>query len=498
MPNRFVSLWFRHLLADWMVRLRPELKNIPFVFSASERGRMVVKAVNHVAQAKGIHVGMVVADCRAIYPELEILDDIPGQEKKLLTAIAEWCIRYTPAAGIDLPDSILLDASGCTHLWGGEQAYLKEIHSRLSNLGYHLRISMADTIAAAWAVAHYGVNGTIVPPNKQNEALKHLPGEALRLDSTTISRLEKLGLSTISSFMSMPRSALRQRFGQDILKRIDMALGTKIDSFKPVRPIDPYKERLPCIEPIRTAASIETAIRILLKQLCMRLEKERKGIRMAIFKAYRVDGNEQQLKVTTSKATRNEEHLFKLFQIRIPSLKPNLGFELFTLHAMRIEEISMEQNAMWTEQKYDVAGVAELLDKLGGRLGMDVIHRYLPAEHYWPERSIKEAADVEEEPITQWRTDVPRPLHLLSKPERIEVSAPIPDHPPMLFRYKNQVHAVQKADGPERIEQEWWIEQNIFRDYYCVEDEAGRRYWLFRSGHYHEGEPEWFIHGFFA
>ena len=68
----------------------------------------------------------------------------------------------------------------------------------------------------------------------------------------------------------------------------------------------------------------------------------------------------------------------------------------------------------------------------------------------------------------------------------------------MLFRYQGKLHQVSRADGPERIEREWWLEQGEPRDYYCVEDEAGGRYWLFRLGHYHNGAPQWFIHGFFA
>ncbi|HEU4902126.1 MAG TPA: DNA polymerase Y family protein, partial [Flavisolibacter sp.] len=87
----------------------------------------------------------------------------------------------------------------------------------------------------------------------------------------------------------------------------------------------------------------------------------------------------------------------------------------------------------------------------------------------------------------------------LYPPERIDVTAPIPDYPPMLFRYKGTMHKIIKADGPERIEQEWWIQDGEHRDYYCVEDEEGRRYWLFRSGHYNEEKtPLWFLHGFFA
>ncbi|HAN63549.1 MAG TPA: hypothetical protein DCQ79_06750 [Rhizobiales bacterium] len=39
------------------------------------------------------------------------------------------------------------------------------------------------------------------------------------------------------------------------------------------------------------------------------------------------------------------------------------------------------------------------------------------------------------------------------------------------------------------------------RDYYRIEDEDGRRYWVFREGLYQESEhglPSWFLHGVFG
>jgi protein ImuB len=79
------------------------------------------------------------------------------------------------------------------------------------------------------------------------------------------------------------------------------------------------------------------------------------------------------------------------------------------------------------------------------------------------------------------------------------VTAPVPDYPPLNFRHKGQLHIITKADGPERIEQEWWIQEGEHRDYYAVEDEDGGRYWLFRSGHYNNiRSPKWYLHGFFA
>ena len=100
-------------------------------------------------------------------------------------------------------------------------------------------------------------------------------------------------------------------------------------------------------------------------------------------------------------------------------------------------------------------------------------------------------------------------MQLLLQPLPIEVMAPVPDGPPVLFRWRRRQHRVRVAEGPERITPEWWrIEgdnrdtrplSNDVRDYYRVEDEDGKRFWLYREGLYHPGlPPAWYIHGFFA
>jgi protein ImuB len=485
-------------MTDWMLRRQPELKGVPYVLALNERGRRVVKGVNGIAQTKGVHTGMVVADCKAIVPELEVFDLDPEQPMKLLRALAEWCIRYTPLVSIDQHDGLIFDASGCTHLWGGEEGYLKDIHKRFKEFGYSIRISIADTIGSAWACCHHAQNGTIIPPRKQSEYLLSLPSAALRLEATTIERLEKLGLKSIGSFIKMPRTALRRRFGQGLLTRLDQALGYEMEIPEPVKPPSPFEERLPVLEPIRTAPGIEIALKTLLEKLCERLTRESKGLRKCTLKCYRLDGNIQQIEIGTNRPTRNIIHLFKLFEIKIPTIEPDLGIELFVLEAPVVEELLGSQDAMWAVSGASEAAVAELIDKIAGKIGSDRIHRYLPAEHYWPERSVQEAGSLTEKPASEWRTDQPRPLHLLGKPEEIQVSAPLPDYPPLLFHYQGKLHIIKKADGPERIEQEWWIQEGLYRDYYCVENENGARYWLFRSGDYNSDDPKWYLHGFFA
>ncbi|TXJ29038.1 MAG: DNA polymerase Y family protein [Chitinophagaceae bacterium] len=499
MTKRYVAIWFRHLVADWTVRRQPELKNIPFVLATPEHGRMVVKAVNRLAHANGIHNGMVVADCRAILPGLQVMDDQPGQAQKILKSLGLWCIRYTPIAAVDGEDGLILDASGCAHLWGGEQAYLDDILARLRALGYDVRAAMASTIGTAWAVSRYGKMVPIIPPGQQLQALLSLPPGALRLDATIIERLEKLGLSPIERFIHMPRTVLRRRFGSTILQRLDQALGQGIEIIESIQPAEPYHERLPSLDPIHTATGIQVAIQQLLEKLCQRLSKEGLGLRGAVFKCYRADGKTEQVGIGTNRPSRNVQHLFKLFELKIPSITPGPGIELFILDAPKVETLSPGQEALWDNaSSHDSKEIAELIDRVAGKIGSHCIERYLPSEHYWPERAAKLASSLDETPLSNWRKDLPRPVHLLSHPEQIEVSVPLPDYPPMLFTYKGTRHKIKKADGPERIEQEWWLEQGLYRDYYCVEDDTGARYWLFRLGSYDDGQPKWFLHGFFA
>jgi protein ImuB len=499
MEKRFCTIWFPRLKTDWFSIRHPGLAALPFVLALPDHGRMLVAEANEHAYAEGIHKGMAIADARAIFPALQVKDDQPDLAAGLLKRIGEWCIRYTPCVSIDLPDALIMDVSGCAHLWGGEEKYLGGIIRRFNELGYHVRAAMAGTIGAAWALTHYGEQAAIVANNDQ-AALFSLPPAALRLEPETVERLEKLGLNHISQFVNMPASALRRRFGKPILQRLNQALGNEEESIIPIMAPEPFEERLPCIEPIVTATGISIALDRLLQTLCSRLQKEGKGLRTAIFKCYRLDGKIETVQTGTSRASNSPAHIFKLFEYKLGSIEPDLGIELFILQAPKVEDVSAAQEKLWENTNgLENNQLAELLDRITGKIGTACVHRYLPDEHYWPERSFKEATDLAELPASAWQKEKPRPLQLLQNPLLIEVTAPVPDYPPMLFRYKGILHKIVKADGPERIEQEWWLQQGQHRDYYCVEDEEGHRYWLFRSGHYDIGKTySWFLHGFFA
>ena len=500
MEKRFASIWFPYLTTDRHTIRKPALRKVPFALVAPVHGRIVITEANATAEAQGVRRGMTVADARAFLPALEVADERPGLAAGLLEVLGLWCIRYTPVVALDTPDGLLLDISGCAHLWGGEDRYLHDIMSRLQARGFHVRAAIAGTAGAARAAARFGREASVVPGGGEAAMLGGLPPEALRLEPAVVAKLRKLGLRTVGSFMHMPSSVLLRRFGPGLPLRLRQALGQEEEPVVPLRPVPPYMERLPCLEPISTAVGVEAAIQRLLEPLCKRLSGEGKGLRTARLTGYRVDGKVEQVAVATSRATANIPHLLKLFGLKIPLITPGLGIELFVLEASGVEEADPVQEALWgSASGLDNTALPELIDRLKGREGTRAVYRYLPDEHHWPERSFREAVSVTELPPTGWQSDRRRPTRLLPTPEPIEVTVPVPDYPPMLFRHRGKAHPVRRADGPERIEREWWMDPGEHRDYYCVEDDQGRRYWLFRAGHYGDDRPrQWFLHGFFA
>ncbi len=375
MSKRFVSIWFPFLATDWHARKQPHLRVKPFVLKETVRNRVIVTAVNSLAKAQGIHKNMVLADAKALYPSLHVMDDKPTLTTQLSDRIAEWCIRFTPVAAVDYPNAILLDVSGCTHLWGSEKAYLKDITIRLSQRGYTVRAAMADTIGCAWAMARYG-NETFVEKEKQSEALLPLPITALRLNEETIAILQKLGLRQIKDLISIPRTSLRRRFGIELLKRLRQAVGEEEESIIPVYPVEPYQERLPCMEPLRTREGIEIALQHLLMNLCSRLRKEGKGLRKAFFKAYQLDGGTSGIEIGTNQPSQNTEHIFQLFSIKLSAIEPKEGIELFLLEASRVEDAVVKQEGLWhTRGGLLDREVLDLMDRVANKLGQEAIQR---------------------------------------------------------------------------------------------------------------------------
>jgi protein ImuB len=430
--------------------------------------------------------------------------------------------RWAPTVAIEGDDTLFLDLTGVAHLHGGEAQMAARLRRMLARLGYSARIAIADTPGAAWALAHFQ-GATLCPPGQHVEALAPLPIEALRIDPSSVELLHRLGVTRIAQLAVMPRAPLVKRFGTNLALQLDRALGRLSEPLHPVVPPEPIAIAQRFAEPIATAEAIEHWLGTLVPRLTAALAEKGIGATRIELIADRIDGVPQRIRIGLARPSRDGAHLLRLLIRRIEQVEPGYGVDALTLHVRRALPLGAES---FTERLDEEAApdLAPLVDTLATRIGMRAMWRSRPVESDVPERSVTRMAvldpparpllrgkrdDVRQldrnPPLPPWHPGWPRPARLLARPERLDhVMAELPDHAPRRFTWRGQSHRVIRADGPERIQGEWWkrdAERASVRDYFRVEDEAGRRYWLFRSGdgeHAVTGDLSWYLHGVFG
>ncbi|WP_456305753.1 DinB/UmuC family translesion DNA polymerase, partial [Falsiroseomonas oryziterrae] len=296
-------------------------------------------------------------------------------------------------------------------------------------------------------------------------------------------------LRRIGEVRRQPRGPLARRFGAALLRALDEAAGEVAAPISPIRPPPEFWVAREVLEPLITREAIDVVVEALLRALCRRLEAAGRGARRVVLRAHRVDGGVQEVAIGTGLAARDPAHLMRLFAERLERLEPGFGFERIALAAEVTEEMAGTQAGF-------VGGVAqrEELVRLFDRLSQRVqVWRLAPAASHWPEReAMRVAATATVEVLPGWPR-APRPVRLLRRPFEVGAMALLPDAPPSLLRIGRLGHRVRAAEGPERLEAEWWREARPGRDYYRVELANGARLWVCRSGF--GAEARWFVHG---
>ena len=490
----------------------------------------VLWAVNREAGAQGLGPGMRLADARALLAGLATARADAAADRRGLERLALWCNRFTPWCAVDgggdddsgCDGGLLLDITGCAHLFGGEAALMDEIAARLAGLGIENRLGLADTPGAAWALARFGAEeARIAAPGETHAAIAGLPVEALRLAAEDAHLLRRLGLVTIGAADGLPRASLARRFpcrerGGAVLARLDRALGRFAEPIVPLVPPPACLERLALPEPLIDRAGLDAALARLMPGLIASLERDGLGVRRLALWCYRVDGGVARRAVATARAIRDGNHLQRLFRETLETIDPGFGIDLTALHAERVEPLAPAQLSL-TGDKRKQGDVDLLVDRLLAKLGDGAVCRLEPVARHRPEMAERavapgrepvpwseapEASEAPEKP--------PRPLRLFDRPEPVDVMAEVPDGPPLLFTWRRVRRRVARAAGPERIEPEWWPgaggRDEAVRDYYRIEDADGRRYWLYRAGLYGDAaadtgtgaSPRWYVHGLYG
>jgi len=542
--RRFASVWLPAWPIERMRRADPDAVPDEHPFALVEAGArgIVVAAANSHARAEGIRPGQSLADARAVFPGLLTRKIERGKDRAALLALTRWSGRYGPARNIDGDNSLWIDVTGVAHLFGGEHRLMADLVGRLRSFGLTTRASLADTAVAAAALARFAPLGAegfaIAPTAHMREALSRLPVEALGLEDSAVLLLKRLGLRRIGQLYDLPRAALARRFqalgtrrqtknpaglsgpvlAGTVLARLDAALGSAPEARRALTETPRPLVRRIFSEPLISAEGIESAAAELAVDLCRMLDQAAKGARRLRLCLYRVDGTVAEVRAGTSRPCREPGHLLQLLTPKVSTIDAGFGIDALTLEATGLEPLDPMQVTLSAGPEKD-AGVdpAILIDKLANHLGAERVFRLASCGSHIPERAEvrisaltgKKPSGAGDPAASRPRDTIPRPPLLFTRPEPITVLAEVPEGPPARFTWRRVSHTVAKAEGPERIEPEWWCALGVSakpaprpRDYYRIEDDRGGRYWVFREGLYDRdtkaGAPVWYVHGLFG
>ena len=506
--QRVVSLFLPRWPTDRLRRKSGEAlasRDVPLVLVGRDGRRRVVNALDAAAEGLGLRAGMAVAKAQALTPSLTVNDADPRADAEGLDRLALWALRrISPVVMADPPDGLVIDTGGADHLHGGEAAMLAMIVERFAASGVEARAGAASTWGTAHAAARFAAHSTlIIPPDETMPFLRRLPVAALRLQPDIVAGLRKLGFERVGELMDQPRAPLALRFGPEIGRRLDQALGTAAEPIEPYRPAEIVEVCRVFAEPIGAPETIARYTGKLVAALCVELERRGLGARSLDLFFHRVDNSRQAIRIGTAQPVRDVKRLTRLLTHRIETIDPGFGIEVMVLAAVVAEPLGDRQvvSSLVEEPQADIS---DLIDVLANRVGEHRLCRFVPVQSDVPERSVACVPPLSPEAGLTWEGDWPRPPRLLPRPEPIETMALLPDNPPVWFSWRGIRRRVRRADGPERVRGEWWVreaEMTTVRDYFRVEDDAGERYWLFRCGdgeHAESGSQQWFLHGIFA
>lgn len=489
MARRLLSIWFPRLASDAALRDRPV--DGPFALVARAGNADHLHCLNAAASREGLARGMALADARALCPDLSTRPADLAREGAALSTLIRWAVRYSPMVARDGADGIVADITGVAHLFGDEPGLRADLTDRLARSGITAASAIADTRGAAHALARHG--GGIIPPGAVAAGLAHLPVAALRLDGATADGLARLGLATIGDLARQPRAPLAKRFGIGLVQRLDQALGTQAEPVAATPDPPHFGVRMTLPDPIGLHADVMAGLDRLLDRLCEKLADHDRGARRLRLDLRRVDRDTSVVEIGLARPMRDPARIARLFDRAVAEVDAGFGIDALRLAAVLTEPLHPRQIASHRDTRDD--DMADLISRLGNRLGFDAVQRLAPADSLIPERSftLHPAAYAADSPPAPSQPQT-RP-HLIFPPEPILAHGP---RPPARFRWRAMAMTTLRATGPERIAPEWWFDdpdwRTGLRDYWRVDTEQGPRLWLF----YTPQSPGWCVQGEFT
>ncbi|WP_172298237.1 DNA polymerase Y family protein [Pseudoruegeria sp. HB172150] len=552
--RRILSIWFPRLAAERLMRMDPGLAEQPFAVVEDRQNQQMLMSLSAAASMEGLRPAQPLRDAQAMCPRLLTRLANRPADAAFLTALRRWAGKFSPWVAEEAPEGLILDISGCAHLFGGEEKLIAQVEEDCRDLGLSVRLGIAGTVGAAWGLARYAGETPeavrsgdaidqeapatraraakrrhwerggpaprragaerpvcrIAPEGRMHTVLAPLPMAALRVDDETVASLARLGLRKVGDLLGMPRAALARRFGQPLVAQLDRALGSAPEPVSPARPAAVFAVRLTLPDPIGLDEDVMAAVDRLLPELEKRLKAKGRAARRILLQFFRSDSTMQTIELGLARASADPDRIRPLIVLKLGDVDAGFGIDCVRLEAVLTEVLQVRQFRGQLQATEDAMArmasdtrMDDLIGRLGSRIGMEGITRMHPADSHIPEKTAHKVAAAWSEAAKDWpHPPTPRPLMMWPpEPVTTEASGGARARLGGTIRWRRRDLSVLSARGPERIAPEWWLDDPAWRsgvrDYWDVVVSSGERLWIYYA---HGGAMSggWFCQGRFA
>ena len=503
LSKRLLALYFPELPLDILRRRDDSRLWGPFAIAMRLHNAERIVLPNASALQCGVVPDMTLADACAVCPNLLTEPRDKLRESRLLLALHKWADRFSPRISVDTPDGLMLDVTGCAHLFGGEDQLAEAILEDCEAMTIKAQLAIANTRRAARSFAKIISDQKFISdPDNERTEFKNLPISALELDTAIETELDKLGIVMVGDLARFKSSELARRFSVYLPKALDELFGYRHDPVVPSASPKVFAASMSLPEEISHTEGLMHILKRLTERVCTRLSNEGYAARGFALFLRCVDGQKRECRIGFARANRDVTSILRQFAKPVETLQFDFGVEWLRLLALEPELFVSTQIKAGDAAQANSDSLDQTLTTLGNRLGFDRLYHPISRPGHQPEREFGFTSIVDTHPPE------PAEEQTYPRPERIFNPYPLhteeAGHPPKQFRFKGKDYRLISAKGPERIAPYSWDDTHIpdaifLRDYWRIRAEdfhkAHRLFWLMCFPHH--PEKGWYLCGEF-
>ncbi len=464
-----------------------------------------VTAASRLARKAGVAAGMTLAQARSVLPGLVARGRNPLSERSAHEALLETAWSLSPRVEDADEDLVFADVSGMERLFADDVELGHAALKTARSVGLPVRVGVADTKLAARIAARLPASPVVVPPGQEAAFLAPLPLQLLELDHRLAGTLRRWGISTVGELARLPADRVTARLGAAGAAAHQASRGLDPLPLVPLSAPPVLSEGMELEWPVVTLEPLLCAVRQSLERCSARLANDGKAcILLELELALEPEGRERRA-IRLPLPTREVEALVDLIQLELEARPPQAPVTAFTC-VLHPAEPRRGQLTLFGPPELSPERLASTLARLAGRLGPERVVSPHTIDGHLPERFAVAGFDPPPPPRSRQapgRSHGLLAVRVLRPPVALEVIGEEREPPgdgPRLLSVASLAGAaphiqglVRVAAGPWRLEEGWWEEQPVARDYWDVELSDGGLYRLFRDA----VSGSWFADGMY-